>query len=398
MDAIRQAGEARSARVESLRALAALGVLAGHAFGEVNHYDPAATLSTFPERALTGGGFGVFLFFALSGYLLFLPFARRDYGDGRRVDLRRYAANRALRILPLYFVVIAVVLLVGERGGTPEQWLRFATFTETLTTDRTVVTDVNGVVWSLVVELHFYLVLPFAALAIAKLTRGSLRRAALVLAALGLASVAFRYATFYRHERLERPLPDWSLVSTFFFFVSGMLVALARVAWERRRPGWLDGPLGRAELWLAASAALWAVVVQDYAHGWAAAPASALLVGACVLPLRGGWTLRPLDWRPLALVGVASYSVYMWHLPIVESLGDASWAPSAFVPFLVLVLAVTCAVSALSYRLVEAPFLRLRRRWGSTAALPRGPVTTGRPPAAETGAAGAAQLQPATRA
>jgi peptidoglycan/LPS O-acetylase OafA/YrhL len=96
-----QAGELRSARIESLRAVAALAVYVGHVFGQANAYDPARTQDTFLDRALLGGGFGVYLFFALSGYLLFLPFARRDYAGGRAVDYRRYAQNRAVRILPL---------------------------------------------------------------------------------------------------------------------------------------------------------------------------------------------------------------------------------------------------------------------------------------------------------
>jgi peptidoglycan/LPS O-acetylase OafA/YrhL len=67
---------------------------------------------------------------------------------------------------------------------------------------------------------------------------------------------------------------------------------------------------------------------------------------------------RALDWRPLALVGVASYSLYLWHLPIVEAL----------TPGAVLVSVPLSLLAALvSYRLVEAPFLRLRRRWSSSA-------------------------------
>src|SRR3954454_1054035 len=101
-----QAGERRSARIESLRALAALGVLVGHAYGWAHGFG-ADIYSSYLGRVLLSGGFGVFLFFALSGYLLFLPFARQSYGSGGPISLRRYAINRALRVLPLYYVVIA---------------------------------------------------------------------------------------------------------------------------------------------------------------------------------------------------------------------------------------------------------------------------------------------------
>src|SRR4051812_5781150 len=89
-----QAGGRRPARVESLRALAALAVAAAHAWGLAHAYQPATRESYF-GRVVFGGGFGVFLFFALSGYLLFWPFARRYFGGGAPIDLGRYAFNRA---------------------------------------------------------------------------------------------------------------------------------------------------------------------------------------------------------------------------------------------------------------------------------------------------------------
>src|SRR3954454_14572710 len=100
---VQQAGERRTARIESLRALAALGVLLGHAYGWSHHWQ--GIFATFPGRLVLSGGFGVFLFSALSGSLLSLPFARAAFGPAERIDLLRYALNRAVRILPLYYVV-----------------------------------------------------------------------------------------------------------------------------------------------------------------------------------------------------------------------------------------------------------------------------------------------------
>ena len=87
---VTQAGELRSARIESLRAIAALGVLVGHEFVVAR----GLRFDSYLDRVILGGGFGVDLFFALTGYLLFWPFARRLFGDGPRVDLRRYTLNR----------------------------------------------------------------------------------------------------------------------------------------------------------------------------------------------------------------------------------------------------------------------------------------------------------------
>ena len=365
---VEQAGELRSARIESLRAVAALAVYIGHVFGQAYAYDPARTLDTLPHRTLLGGGFGVYLFFALSGYLLFLPFARRDYDGGPAVDYRRYAQNRVVRILPLYFAVVVVLLLATESGGTLKQWLTWLTFSENFTSDRSQVTDVNGVMWSLVIEMHFYLLLPFIAFALARLARGSLGRAAVLLGALGLASFVLRYVTFYEDSGPVDPTVDYSLPSTFMFFVAGMAVVFARIAWQRHPPRFVRGPLAWAETWIVASLVFWVLVFDDYSHGYLAAIASALLLAACVMPLRTGPVVRLLEWRVLAFVGVASYSFYMWHLPILEQIGETSWKPDSFPGLLLLTLPLCLAVAIVSYRFIEAPFLRLRRRWGATAA------------------------------
>jgi peptidoglycan/LPS O-acetylase OafA/YrhL len=354
---IEQAGELRSARIESLRAVAALGVLFGHVVLVSHGVGP-----TYLERALIGGGYGVYLFFVLSGYLLFWPFARRDYGDDESIDLRRYALNRALRILPLYYFVLAFLLLVQEDGGTLRQWLSFATFSENFSTST--FAKVDGVMWSLVVELHFYVLLPLLAFGIARLAHGSLRRAAVVLGVLAAASLVLRVGTVYLDSHPNLYL-QYSIMSFFFFFVSGMMLALLRIAWREGPPSWLRGPLGSSSAWCATAVALMLAVFAIH-EDWAevlTAPASFLVVGASILPLRHGWVVRALEWRWLAATGVASYSLYLWHLPILERIGDIQDAPKSFGALLVIGGGLAIFSAFVSYRIVEAPFLRLRRRW-----------------------------------
>src|SRR3954451_10842988 len=184
---VRQAGERRSARVESLRALAALGVLVGHAYGWSHGWN--GVYASFHGRVLLSGGFGVFLFFALSGYLLFLPFARASFGGGGRIELGRYALNRALRVIPLYYVVIATFLVLRGEGVRGDSW-RFALFLESFS-ERTVAT-VDGPVWSLVVEVQFYVLLPVFARLLSRAARRSLTSAAVLVSALGIAALAVR--------------------------------------------------------------------------------------------------------------------------------------------------------------------------------------------------------------
>lgn len=356
---VSQAGELRSARVESLRAVAALAVLEGHVYGTSVDFG-AAAYRGWLHRALLGGGFGVDLFFALTGYLLFLPFARHHFGSGRRVDLVRYARNRALRVLPLYYAVAVVYLLVQRAPRF--DWVAFLLLGENFF--RRSVARMDGPMWSLVVELMFYVLLPLLAAAVAALSRRSLIGAAVFLSALAGAAGAYRWVA-YLHAAHPSPLVQYNLPANFFFFVPGMLLALAKVTTERSEGSGLPALLTPSWLWVAASAGLWAVVFYRYEWDLLAGMASFLLVGACVLPVRPSIPVRMLGWRPLAVLGTASYSLYLWHLPIVTNLGSR---PLGGFAGHMAVDAVLCVLVALvSYRLVEAPFLRWRERWGDTA-------------------------------
>jgi len=362
---VRQASELRSARVESLRAIAALAVMEGHIFGASLEYGPRSYNSWW-HRSLLGGGFGVFLFFTLSGYLLYLPFARRSFGAGRPVELGRYAWNRALRILPLYYVVAVTYLAVYRAPA--RHWLVFLLFLENFS--RGTVAQVDGPMWSLVVELTFYLFLPLLAAGLAWASRRSLPAAFGWVGVLGLGAGVYRWVAFL-HPAHPGALVQYNFPATFYFFVPGLLLALLKVALERRgdqRP--LSGPWGRPWLWLLTSAAGWAVVFDHYSWDLILGPASFLLLGSCVLPLRPSVVVRALGWRPLAGLGTASYSLYLWHLPIVYELSHHRLG--GYVGQLIIAGSTCVVVALVSYRLVELPFLRFRTRWGETAARDEG--------------------------
>jgi peptidoglycan/LPS O-acetylase OafA/YrhL len=348
-----QAGEVRSARIESLRALAAMSVLVGHVW----LFTQGSANAAYPHRLVEAGRYGVWLFFALTGYLLFWPFVRSGLSADGAIDLRRYALNRALRILPLYYVVVVVLLLVDQHGGSAEQWLRFGTLTESFS--RSTVGTVDVPIWSLVVEAQFYLLLPLLAWLL--LRAGSARRAALGLAALAALSLG---VWFVKVHAPAAPDLRWrySLPATFFNFTPGMFLALLR-ARSPRLPPRRSTPLvlGGVALWLVAAAAIrWAEPLCGLAAG--------LILAGLAMPVEEGAVTRPLALRPLAALGVASYSLYLWHVPVIRSLhAHTGWGA---LPLLACGAAAAIAVAALSYLAVERPFLALRRRWGPVAAEP----------------------------
>ena len=62
------------------------------------------------------------------------------------------------------------------------------------------------------------------------------------------------------------------------------------------------------------------------------------------------------------------YSLYIWHVPILNELIDTSWVPSSAVGFAIVAIPICIAAAAISYLVIERPFLRLRRRWSSASA------------------------------
>jgi peptidoglycan/LPS O-acetylase OafA/YrhL len=347
-----QAGETRSARIESLRAVAALAVLVFHVLVFTAFDGPLA-------RFAFAGHLGVFLFFALTGYLLYMPFARAAYAGGRRVDLGRYARNRVLRILPLYYAALAILLIVGHSGGSGEQWLKFGTLTQSFFAD-TVRNHVDGPMWSLAVELQFYALLPLLAWA---LVRARTRQAAAVaVAVLGLVSVVVWERKVYGMG-IGADRWRYSLPATFFEFTPGMLLALLQLEIESRR----SVRLPSSTVLIGAAIACW-VAAAYWVKGGAlvAALASFLLLAAIVLPAEDGPLARVLDLRALSIVGVASYSLYLWHFPVLEAIQKR--ADLGFAGLLALGLLVCVSIALVSYVAIERPFLGLRRRWGATVA------------------------------
>jgi peptidoglycan/LPS O-acetylase OafA/YrhL len=324
-------------------------------------------------RVFKGGAYGVFFFLTLSGYLLFRPFARHLIDGVPGLRLRDYALNRALRILPLYFFAVAVLLGLEVNGGLPRDWWRFALFIENFA--QGTVLRADSPMWSLVVEIHFYIVLPVVAFLVARVARGSRSRAAVAIAVLGLVSLVLRLV----HVSLSSA-PDFrwtfSLATLFYFFAVGMLLALLRLAWEERPPRWLTGRLASADLWMLASVPLWVVSLLQKEFELAIAAAAFLVLAACVLPLRAGLLTRALEWRPLAVLGIASYSLYIWHVPLITTVADnhvrfpppggrLSGHPHDLLYVAVAALPVCVAVALASYATIESPFLRLRRQWAA---------------------------------
>jgi peptidoglycan/LPS O-acetylase OafA/YrhL len=387
--------------IEGLRAIAAFSIVIYHTWSYASpsgwgSYKLGPANRLMPDLAL-----GVTLFFTLSGFLLYRPFASALLRAADRPRLATYLKNRALRILPAYWVILLLTSLALQsalsrdahgdlsNGGLFDAGLllRSALFIQ----DYDPKTNLSGIgpAWSLAVEVVFYLALPLLVLAAAALARrwttvAGRRAAALAPAAVllvvglsGKAAAAFLVPGPVTggwgadwHSVIERSF--WCQADLFAF---GMALAVIRT-------DYMDGRLRLPAWWR--KVVLLVAVVGSLATAKAMtteqlsySPLSTVMALMCALIValvvltprttrRPPLFLRILESRPLVAGGVISYSVFLWHEPLVrwlEAHGFTHGGSSAgFVLDLALVVAVTGVLSLVTYRYVEAPALRLKGR------------------------------------
>jgi peptidoglycan/LPS O-acetylase OafA/YrhL len=362
--------------MDGIRAIAILAVIAWHTAAMTGF--PPAQLGWLRPLVMTGWA-GVDLFFALSGFLI-TRVLLADEASGRPGVLRRFYARRALRILPAFYVVLALDLLVlggfplfdsvrlaGLRSGWDVVALA-GFFSNYWFIDGGVGPGVALLVfWSLCVEEHFYAVWPLA------LRLARTRRVRLALALTGAAAVlAWRWWSA-AHE-LASPLAIHNLThfrcDAILWGAAGALAfdVLARaVIWRRVA---LAGTLaatcllvGRGDL---------SVMPAPSAFGeglglTALALCCALFV-VDIAATPGAPLSRLLDVRLARAVGVRSYAMYLLHFQAIDVGRVVFFAvpraptPWTFLGAFVLFAALAFAAAALLHVAVERPFMDYGRR------------------------------------
>ncbi|GAA4319054.1 acyltransferase [Flaviaesturariibacter amylovorans] len=350
--------------LDHLRALAILLVFFCHYAGLFPH---PAWLDGAPAIGWTG----VDLFFVLSGYLIAGGLFSELQRSGT-VRLGRFYARRSLRILPAFFVVLAVYFLfpaVHEREGLAPFW-KYATFTQNLGLDlRTQGTFSHA--WSLCIEEQFYLLLPAVLLAARPYPRAVWLLPALLLA--GLALRGWLWHTQLAGRTGADYLIDWhrSIYYPTWARLDGLLVGIALAAAARYRPAafarWTRRPLplllaasglfaaaawtGRAPEGLALT--LWAFPLVDIAYG---------LVLAAVIGSAG---LRSRRWIVTERLAAWSFALYLVHKMTIHGSQRLAthwgWEPESN-GVLLLSIGTTLLAAAALRALVERPALWLRGR------------------------------------
>lgn len=388
--------------VDGLRAFAALITVAYHICLYQHFYRSSVGSALAPVVYFLQTG--VHLFFVLSGFLLFLPYARSIIKQEPLPAISRFYRRRALRILPAYWVCLAVLVLVSGTSYSGILGVQNVVTHILLLHDAFPLfnRDIEGPFWTLAVEFQFYMLLPlFAAGAAAFVgsvphTEDRLRR--LIIATSGILGIAIllrlldvaitgQLATLHGTVQVvgyDLVLATMGTQGKYLeVFAVGMLCSIlyvATVEWRfvEQRHTWRLSWLALVGALIAATLAGQRVdmaVPLVYAREvmWdIVALGTPLLIGVAygLLLLAVLWNaglIRALFQQgALRFIGLISYSLYLWHWPVI-------YARLPFVASLPLIgrIVLIFLVAYVSFQLVERPFLRHRSRTSAASERPQ---------------------------
>lgn len=328
--------------IDGLRACAVLSVIIFHAFPEV-----------------LGGGFvGVDVFFVISGYLITGIVARNI--AVQRFSFGEFYERRIRRIFPALIVVIAFTIFVGWHTLLLNEFRQlgkhvaaaavfvsnFVLYGESGYFDNVAETKPLLHLWSLSIEEQFYLVFPFMLLFLSKNGKKALKPVAFILAASFLINLWLSYtnpvAAFY--------FP----FGRFWELMAGALLALYQLEGRNFSFGKRANHFLSISGFLLLSVSFFVVTKQMVFPGWVVLFP---VVGAVLLIASGSNAVINkllLSSRPMVLIGLISYPLYLWHWPLLS-------LPRIFIGNLPThtklgALVLTFLFSALTYKLVEKPF------------------------------------------
>ncbi|MFF0488932.1 acyltransferase family protein [Nocardia sp. NPDC004068] len=353
--------------LEGMRALAALGVLLTHAA-----FQTGATSMPVLGRVWERFDMAVAVFFGLSGFLLWRPHAAAARGRGAAPSAGRYLLHRAARILPAYWVVVCAVLILLPSAAASAGWrVWFANLALVQVFVPLTLTDGLTQMWSLSVEVAFYLVLPVLAWALVRLRSPRWRVA--TVAGLGIVGLGWNLVPVPTPDAIHAD--NW-LPGYLPWFAAGMVLAElvedeSPRAWRILGNRWAMWSLAVVAFALAATE-LAGPVGLTRGEPWQYVMKMGLgaLIGFGLLaPLvLGDGRHRWLESRVAATLGRWSYGIFIWHLAVLAIIfpvfGMIPFA-GGFLHVLVLTIAFTVPLAAASYALVEEPVRHwVRRRFG----------------------------------
>ncbi|MEO7021732.1 MAG: acyltransferase [Ktedonobacteraceae bacterium] len=407
--------------LDGVRALACLMVILHHIIGHAalpadwpgsGFWHPSGIIQTLLASILDAGASGIILFFLLSSFLLFLPFSKALLFDGQWPSVSRFYIRRCFRIIPAYYAAVFLMILFfhPEFFDAVHRWQIWEFLTFTMSGN--LASQLNGPFWTMAVEFQFYMFLPLIAWILSLIVRrGTLRwrttkLVSCLLLILGWGLLSRWWGLSIDPSATDFPQRILALLRPYYFsdsgkyyetFAVGMLLALLYVYTQNAPQG--ETLRIKLERWsfrmflIALIGLVFLALSNYYITGvdWAVYnPVFAFLdrysrfvhqiytqweticyticYGLCMYALLygSGRLKRPFEWPVLRWIGLFSFSLYMWHYPLlflfadIMSRNSVGWhMPIKFVALLAWTLFVIFPVSLTLYRWIEMPGMRL---------------------------------------
>jgi peptidoglycan/LPS O-acetylase OafA/YrhL len=334
--------------LDTLRGLAACGVFVGHFTRQFYSSHQSETWWLLLDRL---GVIGVAVFFVLSGFLIHSGGIKEMRSGGGQINWPAYMRRRFFRIYPAYLATLMVYGLLANY--LPSDNTSPATFvgvvSHVLLLSNFVlgqVNSINGVLWTVVIECHFYMLYPAVVWLGRRWPAGRVFVTTLVL---GLAF--FLVGTLLTQAGEARRLWQHAAPSMFWKWMLGAMLAEmwlnGRFALLRRMltPRWMLLPV---LCWLYAGTFVSHGAYELSHHRFVLPFVCAALVGLFVFSPLSGWHSLFGEW-----LGEISYSIYLWH-PLAIAVALAVW-PNLGLVTLLTTVTITVVMAAISYYWIEKP-------------------------------------------
>ena len=382
--------------IEGLRGIAVLWVVLFHyvVVRSGQFADPFVAwidASSAAKIIVRNGYLGVDLFFLITGFLLTLPWFKHAMENRNPPAAREFYVRRVRRIVPAYYVQLAILFFVCVPLLNPDLWRAsrgfvlgnlglHVLFLHYMTPYSAASLLINGALWTLQLEMQYYLLLPLIAVWFvrAPYVAGATFFAAAViwrtLALHDLQPLISLYgaigARWNLPEATLRHFAGTQLPAYLGHFALGILCGRAWLANRAPRPD-----RARATLLglLAVCAVLGLYAVLAGAASWFGEQAWIFIPLAMAVAIWAGISRRPtwghslLGVAPLAFIGRISYSMYLYHLPLLYVFNKYS-PPLAGLAF-PMYFGIIVALSTLSFYFVERPFMRSPARAATPASI-----------------------------
>lgn len=371
--------------IDGLRGLAALAVFGVH-FNQIVNFD----LRKGPFDLylfLSNGEYGVALFFVLSGFLLSQPFWKSQILQADWPDMKNYFIHRLARILPAYYLALTTLIILTGYWRHPEAWadilLHYSflfNFTEFS------IFSINAPFWTLAVEVQFYCLLPLLFLFLRKF---SLINSISILVLFSMVAYGLHYWLVSSIDKIipwpDSPVLMWirpygavvthSLLAHLPHFFTGIICGGLLLKHGSVQLHTDDARSLRYDIifWVSLILVLSLMATElgeavQIPFGRYGLPLVPLLLGAMVLSTPLTRLAAPiLSSGPFRIVGVLSYGIYIYHLPVLHlvdrKMSEFSMDATEHWAILGLSsLSLTLFAATVSYFLVERPALRLVRK------------------------------------